>query len=165
VPDLILEKITSNASIKKDASYKGDIVVAGCDNILVNIASCCTPVKGDEIVGYITKGNGITVHKVDCINIQGKDARLIDVKWNDTSDKNYTARLLIGTNNINNNLLDIVTKSSQRNLGIESINTINKGEKIDYELLVRVPNTESLKAFMQDIESLEFVTFVERKSK
>lgn len=162
--DMILEKITGNTETKP-VDYKNDIIVAGCDDILVTIANCCKPVHGDEIVGYITKGNGITVHKADCINVKALDARLIDVAWNENSESNYTTGLLIKTNNINNNLLDIVTKSSQRNLSIDSINTIKRGNELDYELLVKVPNTDSLKLFMQDIETLDFVKSVERELK
>lgn len=161
VSDLILEKITTNNANKK-TDYKNDIIVAGCDDILVTIANCCTPIQGDDIVGYITKGSGITVHKSDCINIKGEERRLIDVSWNNESITTYTARLLIHTNNINNNLLDIVTKSSQRGLSIESVNTKNHRDEVDYELLIKVPNTESLKTFMTDLETLSFVTSVER---
>ena len=117
VSDLILEKITTNQSKEKE-NYKNDIIVAGCDDVLMSIANCCTPVLGDEIVGFITKGNGIIVHKKDCSNIQGCETRLIDVSWNMNSETNYVARLLIKTNNIDNNLLDIVTKSSLRNITI-----------------------------------------------
>ena len=162
--DVILGKITSNTK-RNDHNYKNDIIVAGCDDILVTIASCCTPVQGDEIVGFITKGNGITVHKKNCINIKDGTNRLIDVSWNTSSESVYSARLLIRTNNINNNLLDIVTKSSQRNLNIESVNTINHGTETDYELLIKVPNTEVLKQFMIDLESLSFVLGVERINK
>ena len=74
---------------------KNDIIVAGCDDILVNLASCCTPVFGDEIIGYITKGQGITVHKKSCVNMREIKDRLIDVEWNnknDTEDKKYNSK-------------------------------------------------------------------------
>lgn len=161
VTDLILEKITSNQN-KNVHDYKNDIIVAGCDDILVTIANCCTPVSGDEIVGFITKGNGITVHKKSCSNVKMEDARLIDVSWNHNSDATYVARLLIKTNNINNNLLDIVTKSSQRNLNIVSVNTIKRGQEVDYEIMIKVPNSEILNIFMTDLEALDFVKSVER---
>lgn len=161
VTDLILEKITSNQN-KNVHDYKNDIIVAGCDDILVTIANCCTPVSGDEIVGFITKGNGITVHKKSCSNVKMEDARLIDVSWNNNSDATYVARLLIKTNNINNNLLDIVTKSSQRNLNIVSVNTIKRGQEVDYEIMIKVPNSEILNIFMTDLEALDFVKSVER---
>jgi len=161
--DLILEKII-NHTYRQD-SHKSDIIVAGCDNILVSIASCCTPVLGDEIVGFITKGNGITVHKKDCVNIKDADTRLIDVFWNNSSDTTYSTRILIKTNNINNSLLDIVTKSSQRNVNIASVNTVNRGNDIDYELIVKVPNKDILNLFMTDLETLSFVKSVERINK
>lgn len=165
VSDLILEKITSQNNSNKSISYKNDIIVEGCDNILVTIANCCKPVYGDDIVGYITKGNGITVHKESCVNVKNMETRLIDVSWNTSSTNDYTARLLIRTNNIDNNILDIVTKCSQRNLSIDSIETIHKGNELDYEVLVKVPNKDALKLFMLDIESLDFVTSVERELK
>ena len=160
--DTILERLSSNNVSTHEQNYKNDIIVAGCDDILVTIASCCTPVQGDEIVGFITKGNGITVHKKSCVNIKDETTRLIDVSWNTNSESSYLARLLIKTNNINNNLLDIVTKSSQRNLSIESVNTYEHGNTIDYELLVKVPNTDILKQFMIDLETLSFIISVER---
>ena len=158
--DNVLGKITSSNSVKKD--YKNLISVAGCDDVLVSIASCCTPILGDDIVGFITRGNGIVVHKKNCANIKGAESRLIDVSWNNVEDSKYCARILIKTNNINNNLLDIVTKSSQRNLNIEKIDTHTHNEVVDYELLVDVPNTETLDLFMSDLKSLPFVKDVER---
>lgn len=158
--DNVLGKITSSNSVKKD--YKNLISVAGCDDVLVSIASCCTPILGDDIVGFITRGNGIVVHKKNCANIKGAESRLIDVSWNNVEDSKYCARILIKTNNINNNLLDIVTKSSQRNLNIEKIDTHTHNEVVDYELLVDVPNTEMLDLFMSDLKSLPFVKDVER---
>lgn len=162
VTDLILERISTNTHPIKKEDYKNDIIVAGCDDILVTIANCCTPVYGDDIVGFITKGNGITVHKKDCANVNGNEARLIDVSWNEDKISNYIARILVRTNNINNNVLDIVTKASTRNLNIEALNTISNDNKCDYEILVKVPNTEVLKQFIIDLESLDFVTSVER---
>lgn len=158
--DNVLGKITSSNSVKKD--YKNLISVAGCDDVLVSIASCCTPILGDDIVGFITRGNGIVVHKKNCANIKGAESRLIDVSWNNVEDSKYCARILIKTNNINNNLLDIVTKSSQRNLNIEKIDTHTHNEVVDYELLVDVPNAETLDLFMSDLKSLPFVKDVER---
>ncbi len=93
------------------------------------------------------------------------DARFIDVSWSDNPSKEYLARILIRTKNIGNNILDIVTKASQRNLYIDSINTHEHGEKLDYEILVKVPNSSMLKLFMIDCEALEFVDSVERELK
>lgn len=163
----ILNKISSpnNPSNISSENFKNDIIVEGCDDILVTLANCCRPIYGDPIVGYITKGNGITVHKEDCINIKDMEERLIDVSWKENVTTNYTARLLVRTNSIGNNVLTIVMKSSQRNLTIETINTIKNGDNTDYEILIDVPSLIVLKQFMNDIEALPFVLSVEREIK
>lgn len=163
ISDIILEKMTLNYPTNEDrVIHKNDIIVSGCDDILVTIANCCKPIYGDPIVGYITKGNGVSVHKSDCPNINNLDARFVDVEWNKASVDKYIARLLVRTDSENNNILDIVTKSSQRGLSIESINTTNK---YDYELLVKVSNLDELSNFMLDLKQLKFVRDVERINK
>ncbi|MGZ7226946.1 RelA/SpoT AH/RIS domain-containing protein, partial [Streptococcus pyogenes] len=64
--------------------HEGGVVIEGASGLLIRIAKCCNPVPGDQIVGYITKGRGVTVHRVDCMNLKSQDnyeARLIDVDW------------------------------------------------------------------------------------
>ena len=93
VQDVLLDKVMNSSTLPK-VNHKNDIVVSGCDDILVNLASCCKPVFGDEIIGYITKGNGIMVHRHDCINIRNISERIIEVTWNEKSEKMYFANLL-----------------------------------------------------------------------
>lgn len=161
ISDLILEKISTTT--KKTKTHKNDISVAGCNNVLITTAACCKPVYGDEIIGYITKGEGIVVHKADCANIKNMESRFIEVKWNDEGNEKYTAGLLIHGNRTGNNILDIVTKSASRGLSISSIDTIDRDTHTNYKLLVQVPNTETLRLFMLDLESLPFVKSVERE--
>ena len=98
--DLMLERVNNNLEIKEN--YKNDIIVDGVDNIKVSVAKCCNPVPGDEIIGYITKGEGIIVHKKSCPNIKNIDTRLIDVDWNSSnSDKLFIARLRVMTDTTN----------------------------------------------------------------
>ena len=162
IQDLMLEKI-NNSTSKKTSNHKNDILVNGLDNVLINIASCCMPVYGDEIIGYITKGNGITVHKSDCSNIKNVKERLIDVAWNESSDEKYITSIVVETDNSKNILLDIVTKSSQRKLNIESVNTINKDGILSYKLMVKVPNKTALDDFASDLMALPFVKSVRRE--
>lgn len=164
VQDLLLDKVM-NANVVSKTNYKNDIIVAGCDDILVNLASCCTPVFGDEIIGYITKGQGITVHKKSCVNMREIKDRLIDVEWNnknDTEDKKYNSKLTIETNGLNNKLLDIVTKATQRNVTVSSINEVTRNNNLYYDLIVKVKNREDLDNFIVDIETLSFVSKVKR---
>lgn len=160
----ILNKI-STPSTAEFKNHKTDVLVEGCEDILINLANCCKPIYGDDIVGYITKGNGITIHKEDCTNLKDMEERLIDVAWKENKEGEYMARLLLRTNNIDNNVLDIVMKSSQRKLTIDTLNTIKNGDRIDYEIMAVVPDVETLKQFMIDLESLPFVTSVEREVK
>ena len=163
VEDVLLDKIANNNS-KFNSSHKANIIVSGNDDILVNLASCCKPVYGDEIIGYITKGNGITVHRKDCINIQDLDERLIDVEWNTniTDTNKYSARLRIYTTGINTKLLDIATIASQLNIVIASANEINGNNASYYDILIRVDDHNSLNKFIDNLKSLSYVKDIRR---
>lgn len=164
VQDLLIDKIMNNTNVPK-TNYKNDIIVSGCDDILVNLASCCKPVFGEEIVGYITKGQGITVHRADCQNIKNLTTRLIDVSWNqDKSDdaKQYVSKMTLETNGLSSSVLDIVTKATLRNVSVSSINEINKNGTIYYDMLVKVRNKEDLELFIDEVKTLPFVVNVKR---
>ena len=159
--DLMLEIVNNNLEIKEN--YKNDIIVDGVDNIKVSVAKCCNPVPGDEIIGYITKGEGIIVHKKSCPNIKNIDTRLIDVDWNSSnSDKLFIARLRVMTDTTNNHILDIVTKASTRGITISSINEINDKNGLAYEITVKVKNKDDLLLLVDDLRILPFVKEVIR---
>lgn len=159
--DLMLERVNNNLEIKEN--YKNDIIVDGVDNIKVSVAKCCNPVPGDEIIGYITKGEGIIVHKKSCPNIKNIDTRLIDVDWNSSnSDKLFIARLRVMTDTTNNHILDIVTKASTRGITISSINEINDKYGLAYEITVKVKNKDDLLLLVDDLRILPFVKEVIR---
>ena len=159
--DLMLERVNNNLEIKEN--YKNDIIVDGVDNIKVSVAKCCNPVPGDEIIGYITKGEGIIVHKKSCPNIKNIDTRLIDVDWNNSnSDKLFIARLRVMTDTTNNHILDIVTKASTRGITISSINEINDKYGLAYEITVKVKNKDDLLLLVDDLRILPFVKEVIR---
>ena len=159
VQDILLDKVMNRVAPKN--TYKNDIIVAGCDDILVNIADCCHPVKGDEIIGYITKGNGVSVHKKSCVNLKGIDTRLIDVSWNESSDNTYISKVKVYVNDMNNNLLEIVTKASLKNIMISSINEFKKDNKMGYNVSIKVKNKSDLDDFIESVRILSFVDRVE----
>lgn len=161
VQDVLLERVINNVNSLK-TNYKNDVIVDGFDDILVTLANCCRPVMGDEIIGYITKGEGINVHKKDCVNIKNIQNRLISVKWNNNGETNsYITKLTIFTTDQNNNLLPIVTKASQRDVIVSSITELNNN-KIGYDLTVKVKNNYDLELFIDDLKSLSFVLEVKR---
>ena len=140
---------------------KNDILVEGLDDIKVNLSGCCKPIPGDKIIGYITKGSGITVHRASCQNVGNLDDRLIQVKWNNTLNKKYFTDLIIHTNT-SDNLLDIITKASLNHITIDGISTINKSEYKVYRLTVLVEDVEKLNKFIVDLSNLSFTLKVER---
>ncbi len=161
VQDILLDKVLNNNKTTTKNNYKKDILVAGYDDILVNIADCCHPVKGDEIIGYITKGNGVTIHKKNCINIKNINDRLINVNWNLDSDNTYISKLKIITNNDYNNMLDIITKASLKNVIVTFINEFNKNNTHGYNITIKVKDKNILDSFIESIRILSYVSKVE----
>ncbi len=150
------------SKITNDINVKNDILIEGIDDIKVNIASCCKPIMGDDIVGYITKGNGVSVHRKICHNLINLDERLINVLWNTEINKKYATELVIESDNTKNPLLDIITKAANNNINIDNINTVNRSVTVTYEMNVLVNNKEVLSKFINDLESLPFIKKVER---
>ena len=164
VVDLMFDRLNKHKANKKE-SYKNDIIVSGSDNILVTIAKCCNPVPGDEIIGYITKGEGVSVHKSDCPNIKNIDNRLIDVEWNNDSNddsKLFIANLTVKTNSDKNHLLDIVTIASTRNINIIEIKEQASGDILNYQISIKVKNKQELIVFVNKLENLSYVIEVIR---
>lgn len=153
-------KRAQNSEVKK-VETKKDIVVKGIDDIKLNIASCCNPVPGDSIVGYITKGYGITVHRANCPNVSNLEERIIDVSWNQETVQKYIATLLIKTLGNDTILLEVIAKISSNNVTVQSIVNLGKGKTI--ELTVLVSSLEELKKLMNDIDMMNDVLCVERK--
>lgn len=155
VTDALIERV-SNSVISK-INYKSNVVVAGNDDIRINLAKCCKPVKGDKIIGYITKGEGVTVHKKDCENVKNKKERLIEVNWNDTVEDYYYSDLMIEVIVGGNYLLDIVQKASIKGVFVESLKTKECDDKIIYEVTVKVKNNLELNNFINDLYNFSFV--------
>ena len=160
--DTTIEKLLENTNIIKQTE-NGKILIAGYGDILTNLASCCHPVLGDEIVGYITKGNGITIHRKDCKTIDLNNERIIDAQWNDKVADKYIAVLTIYIDTTNDNLVDLITMATKTETIVSSINNKGRKNNLDvYELICKVKNKEYLDRFVVDLESLRFVEKVER---
>ena len=158
----LINKINEN--VNKQSFSKNEILVEGISDIKVSLSGCCNPIPGDKIIGYITKGAGITVHRTCCKNIADIDERLVSVKWNNDISKKFATDLIIYTNS-SDNLLDIITKASSNNITIDSVTTLNKSEYKVYSITVLVENVEKLNKFCIDLNNLGFVSKVERLMK
>lgn len=150
-----------NSTTRDNIVSKNDILVEGIGEIKVSISNCCKPIPGDNIIGYITKGSGITVHRTNCKNIIDLDERLVNVKWNNITNKKYLTDIIVYTNSMDN-MLDIIALSSTNNITIDSISTINKSEYKVYNMTVLVSDLESLNKYINQLENLKFVKKVRR---
>ena len=157
-----INKIFKKNPVIKKEPLKNDILVEGMNEIKVSLSNCCKPIPGDNIIGYITKGSGITVHRSNCKNILDLDERLINVKWNEDLFKKFPTDIMIYTNT-NDNLLDIITKASANNILIESVNTITKSEFKIYSMTILIENTEKLDKFFKELYKLSFIQKIERQ--
>ncbi len=161
VEDALMGKF-NNTNALRQINYKSDILVAGTDDILVNLAKCCKPVNGDDIIGFITKGQGVSIHRSDCVNIKDKTERIIDVKWNGDSDHTYPTDVFIEVLSGKNYLVDILSKATMHNILIDSFKTYDNSNKTLYELSIKIKNKDELNKFINSLEMLEFVVKVSK---
>ncbi len=157
------EEVPAPKMVKiSNKSIDADIIVSGIDKVKVNLANCCNPVYGDEIVGYITKGNGITVHRINCHNLDMLEDRTLEVKWNENVNKRYLTYMLIHTNDDKNHMLDIIQSVSMANISVDSLNTMSKGEKSIYELSCYVSGIDQLNHLILNLSKAKYIEKVER---
>ena len=155
VTDALIERV-SNKKIEFNNLHKSSVIVAGNDDIKINLAKCCKPVKGDDIIGYVTKGEGVTIHKKSCDNVSYKSERLIEVSWNENIEDEYHSDLIVETS-AGNYIFDIVQKASIKNIFVDAIKTKNYDSKNIYELTVKVKNKEELDGFIRDLYNFSFI--------
>ena len=142
-----------------------DIIVSGIDKVKVNLANCCNPVFGDDIVGYITKGNGISVHRITCHNLEMLEDRTVNVSWNTNINKRYMTTLLVTTESEKNHMLDLVQVVSNMNVNVDGITTISKGDTTIYQINCYVTGLDQLEKLIMNIEKNNYVINLERAMK
>ena len=157
--EILLDRI-SNSNINQNT--KNDIIVNGMDEIKVTLANCCKPVSGDDVIGYITRGNGIVVHRSNCHNIIDIDERIIPIEWNTNKENKYRTSVLVEIMKKENSLSNVISRASTTNVTIESINLINNTEYQTYNLIVLVENVNKLNDFLNNLYQMPEVIKVER---
>lgn len=162
----IIDKVTEVVAPKvvkiTPKSIDADIIVSGIDKVKVNLANCCNPVYGDQIVGYITKGNGISVHRINCHNLSMLEDRTLEVSWNDSSNKRYLTYIIIYTNTNDNHMLDLMQVISMLNINVDGIKTVSKVDKIIYEVSCYVTGIDQLNKMILSLNKRDYVEKVER---
>ena len=146
-------------------SKPSNIVLDGIDNIMVNFGKCCNPIPGDDLIGFVTRGRGITVHIVSCKSLpllSHETDRLVPVEWNVKSSEYFSVQLKITGQDYKGWLKDISECISNQNINITSVDT----KVIDYVstalFIVQLNNIRQLKRLIRKITKLKKVDFVER---
>ena len=159
-----LEDIKTSAA-GKGTGTKG-VRVKGIDNVMIRFSRCCNPVPGDDIVGYITRGRGVSIHRRDCSNLEDEAVeshRFIEVEWEKTPNAWYTAHIQITAQDRKGLLGDVTRIINEMRLTLTAINarpTKNKQAAIDME--IEITNTEQLQLVMNKFNALDGVLGVYR---
>lgn len=159
-------ELTQEKRIKNKASKTG-IIVEGIDNCLVKLSKCCNPVPGDDIIGYITKGRGVSVHRADCINIGNllsEDGRMIGVQWANEEKGSYTVDIEVFANDRLGLLADILREVQDTKNKVLAINArATKDRVVIVEFTVEVASLEALNNVLKVIRKIDSVYEVKRK--
>ena len=144
----------------KNHRNAGGIVVKGIDNVKVRIAKCCTPVPGDEIVGFITMGRGVSIHRSDCINLKNNmnEDRLIPVRWEIDEKEMYSAEIEVRAASKNNVLADIANRIHDARLDIQNLSAReDKDHNLIIRTVVRIHHIDELERLLKKLERVENV--------
>ena len=166
-----IEEKIQELSVSKQEKIKpssSGIVVKGIDNCLVKLSKCCSPLPGDEIVGYITKGRGVSVHRKDCVNINEllkEENRIIDVEWYGQERVSYTVEIEIFANDRNGLLADIVQKINDSKAKLLGVSARATKERIAIiEVTLDVDSLDGLNKIIREIRKVDSVYEVNRKN-
>jgi GTP pyrophosphokinase len=170
----VLEKIAESSQGGKirRLSSKSGIVVKGMADLSVRFSKCCSPVPGDEIVGFITRGRGVSIHRTDCINVLNlpdmERERLIDAEWElpeQGKEEKYLAEINIFAANRNGLLADVSKEFTERNINILAVNTrTSKQGLVTMQMSFEISGKEELNRIIERIRSIGSVKDIERTS-
>jgi len=156
------EQVRVNKPLKE---HKG-VSIKGIDDVLYHTAKCCYPVPGDSLVGFVTIGKGVTIHRRDCPNIERmvvEEARLIDVEWQPAGDMTANARLVVETIDKPGILANISALVSSVNININHLEAISTPERHGIiTFLIGVKELSQLRGLMQKIKQMEGILRVSR---
>lgn len=159
-------KIINKTSPKTSKSSSCGVVVPGIDTIAVSLANCCSPIPGDPILGYISKGQGVKVHRKDCPNIAHETKRLIPVAWEESAenDKIYEVKLVIYSDDRNYLLSDIVTMLQQSNAYLKQVDSSVDDNRLTAttKLTVGVKNADHLQVIITNLKKVRSVNEIVR---
>ncbi len=161
-----LEELSKEKNTAKPS--KSGVVVKGIDNCLVKLSKCCNPVPGDNIVGYITRGRGVSVHRADCKNLKDlfldEESRMIDVYWYTEKEAAYNVDIEIFANDRSGLLADIISQISTTKTKLVAVNCRANKERIAItDITIEVEDLEQLNNVLKAIRKVDSVYEVKRK--
>ena len=161
-----IEELETQKQRNNKTSSSG-IIVKGIDNCLVKLSKCCNPLPGDEIIGYITKGRGVSVHRKDCTNVEEllkEENRIIEVSWHDQEKVTYTVEIEVLANDRNGLLGEIVQQVNSTKAKLLGVNAKATKDRIAItELTLEIDSLDSLNKIIREIKKVDSVYEVKRK--
>ena len=164
-----IEDMSNKLPVNKHS--KSGIVVKGIHDLAVRFSKCCSPVPGDEIVGFVTRGRGISIHRTDCVNVinlpEDERSRLIDAEWQtpegDDTKERYSTEIKIYANNRIGMFVDISKVFTERQIDITSMNSrTNKQGKATITMTFDIHGVEELNRLTDKLRQIEGVIDIER---
>lgn len=165
------DKLVNEIKTREKTSYRSKenidqgVIIKGVDNIKVRFAKCCNPVPGDEIIGYITRGRGLSIHRMDCpnVNIIGEPDRFMEVSWNTNKKAEYQAEIQIKGLDRPGLLTEITQKITDVGLSLASLSARTNKEKLAVmNIILEIKDIEQLKDLMNKIRKIKGVIDVYR---
>ncbi|MDU7252396.1 MAG: bifunctional (p)ppGpp synthetase/guanosine-3',5'-bis(diphosphate) 3'-pyrophosphohydrolase, partial [Clostridium sp.] len=166
----VRDQISKSNKQKKKKSSSPGVIVKGEDNLLVRFAKCCNPVPGDKIIGYITKGRGISIHRTDCKNVEQlveeDPTKIVEVSWGKPKGGEYISELEVRAENTDGLLADIMLTINGSKTNLYAVNAQPiKNDSVVVNIKLKISNIEDLKSVMKDIRKLKGVLEVYRTKK
>ncbi|NLJ41493.1 MAG: bifunctional (p)ppGpp synthetase/guanosine-3',5'-bis(diphosphate) 3'-pyrophosphohydrolase [Clostridiales bacterium] len=158
------EELPAKSDTKREKDHttsNGGVKVKGIDNILVRLSKCCNPVPGDDIVGYITRGRGVSVHRADCVNLNDpsvEDHRLIEVDWVEEYKASFSSEIQILARDRQLLLADITKAISDMNIIVTAINArTSKNKQVIVNITMEINGVEQLKKVIKQLRRIDEV--------
>ena len=169
----VLDKVTEAAERREQMAKKAGkpvhgILVEGLDNCLIKFSRCCTPVPGDDIIGYITRGQGVSIHRTDCENARRRaerpedEGRWLNVSWADEIHESYTTTLTVVSRERGGLVMDIATVMNALNTKVRSINARDTGDKSIVVITLETKGLDELKTVINRLQGISGVVEVNR---